>query len=343
MKPSLLTIALLTLCMNLAYACPYCNIHNYLDISVKKSTYIYKGKILKARGKENALVQVIEVIRSGELDQIEVGQIRQEPFYHPKDDIGQTYIFSNPVLEGPTFPVLETAFEEEIRFLADSTREVTSIEEAIRRIEGVSVYSTHVGMDYVKDHYDRCYPYLVQRIRELKAEASKNPDYFFANHRISNLTAALFMEDSDQVRNFILNEIDSVARYHININWKDIPAYDEPFLGTYLRAMLGSSKEFEKTHELIRQKISETIHQNSSPVLVDYAYALAFDDYSAITFDELSKDQRDFVALGFYYAAKWNRYQFANLEKNPGLVALATQLSSNKKLTELIGRYFKVE
>ena len=344
MKSFLIPIALITLSTTITHACPYCNIHNYLHTSVKSSTLIYKGKILKAKGKDDALVQVVEIIRSGKSEQIAVGQIRQEPLYHPKDEIGQTYIFSNPVFNSPTYPVLSVDFEEEIRFLVDSTRMITTVEEAIRRTEGVSTYSTDMGLAYVREHYDSCYPHLVGRIQKLRAIAFENPDCFYAGHRIKNLTAALFISDNEWSRNFFLAEIDTVmASKPMKVNWRNIPVYNEAIQGDYLRAMLMHSKDFEKTHAVIRLKIREAIEHNETSNLVFCAYAMGFDDYSPIAFDELSKEQRNFIALGFYYAAKSNRMNWANLKKNPGLIDLAVQLSTSKELTELIRKNFDLE
>jgi hypothetical protein len=97
-----------------ALACPACNIHNYLGVSVRNAANIYVGQlVLGSDGSPQA--EVVRVIRGNYLP----GQRIAVEFHEPEKHLGTPFVFCEGEEYGPRWKCLEIGFEQEVRFLAE--------------------------------------------------------------------------------------------------------------------------------------------------------------------------------------------------------------------------------
>lgn len=339
MKHTLFLFIISILALQVSYACPECNIHNYLASSVRSSWYIYKGKIIEKTDKHKAKVEILEMIGPRNLLNFKIGQTKEEYIYDDSK-IGDILIFSKPVSLGPNYPILPIELEDEIKFLLDSGRMIKDIQEAILRTEGISVESVAAGIIYIKAHYLESYPVLEKRIRTFRSQIFKDPNHFFACYRISNLTRAVLLSDYKPAVDFLLSEIDTLNKSKPLIYpFDNFPLSGDTPQGRFLRAMLQYSKSFDSTHRLIKDKMLHSLKNSESFHIVYFSYALSFFDLEENEFKDLNPEQKNFAALGIAYSALWNKIWFRQ-ELQKRLVNIARKFSADKKLNRTLDKYF---
>ena len=167
-----------------AFACPACNIHNYLFSTINASTTIYRGKIISV-DKDKAKVEVMEILKNKKND-IQISEIRSEYLYQEKGKIGSEFLFCNPMISGVKFEVLDKRMEWEVKFLIDTANVVSTPSDAIKLIEGISNESYRLGIEYVKTNFEVSYDLLYRRMVEFRKECQLTKEDFFNAYRLGN-------------------------------------------------------------------------------------------------------------------------------------------------------------
>jgi hypothetical protein len=100
-------------------ACPMCNIHNYLGLSVRSSSQVL---VVKAVEGEKDQFQVARVLRGSD-------RLLGMKLYGARERFTQGYILCNPSSEPPTFEILPLDMEEEVAWLIATDRQSSLIPE----------------------------------------------------------------------------------------------------------------------------------------------------------------------------------------------------------------------
>jgi len=147
----ILAVAFIVLYPGRVLACPACNIHNYLAASVRSSTDIFHGEVLRQVDDKTAEIKVLRVLRGKR----KIGAAVKSRMYGAKKYVGEEFIFSNPTSHQPTFEVLQLKHEDEVLFLIQKESSVDSVEEAIKRVQGVSVVTDAENRHELSDRSSR--------------------------------------------------------------------------------------------------------------------------------------------------------------------------------------------
>lgn len=198
-----------------AEGCPHCNIYNYLGTSVQSSTNVFVGEVLGQADERTARVKVLQVWRGTH----EVGSHVTNPMWQAHKHVGEEFIFSNPTSHGPTFENLPLEFEDEVRFLIQEPPTVNSIEEAIQRVQGVSIVTQEIGMKYIEQHHEAALEPLLAELESLMPQVFSGKETFFGEHRLDGLIGALLVKPTDTGKEFVFSQIDA------------LPHNQPPFMG----------------------------------------------------------------------------------------------------------------
>lgn len=338
LQTAILSIIFIILSSGKLFACPACNIHNYLAINVQSSSFIVIGTVIEAIDDNVALVKVVEVIRQDSIDKHQPGDTISKYVYKAASKIGTKMIFLNPMNLGAKFPTHNIKSEFEIRFLEDSSRKIQNIDEALHMIEGISRSSIRMGIDYLKDHYKQNRDILIGRIVKFRQEVTAEKEDYFVEFRIMNLVRALLSVDDSSNLNFLISEIDSIHSQPTMINWGKAEYNGKTFQGNYFRAMIKYSDE--ENRENIIQKMLNIIQTDSTSSVVYAAYALSFNHFNRIKTKSLSAYQKDLVAMGMAYTAS-ERYTWRASDDAIVLVEKALDITTNSDLERAIRKRFK--
>jgi len=191
-----------------AVGCPHCNIHNLLADSVRSSTNIFHGQVLRQVDDWTAEVKVLKVLRGTH----KVGSNVTNRMYKARAHVGETFIFSDPTGAGHNFEVLTLDYEDEVLFLAQKEPSVGNLEEAIKRVQGVSVETQKIGMKYIADHHDAAVKPLIAELNSLAPQVFSGKEVFFGQHRLGKLVEALLLKRTNEGRDFLFSQIDDFAR-----------------------------------------------------------------------------------------------------------------------------------
>jgi hypothetical protein len=188
-----------------AVGCPYCNIHNFLASSVKSSKNIFLGEVIRQVDDETASIRVLKVLRGDH----KVGLKVNGKMYRSEKAVGERFIFSDPTSWPPTFEVLPQDFEDEVQFLIQDKPSVDNMEEAIKRVQGVSVETQRIGMEYIAERHAAAVQPLIAELNSLMPQVFSNKDIFFGEHRLGKLAEALLLKPTDDGREFVFSQIDA--------------------------------------------------------------------------------------------------------------------------------------
>lgn len=188
-----------------ANACPYCNIYNRLAKEVQESTDVYLGEVLRPVGSYRAEVRVLKVLRGA----YNVGSTVTSDVFRPRLQIGKQFIFCDRDSRSSTNGALEVEIEDEILFLLRGKPEIRSMEEAVRRVQGVSVETHKKGMEYIAEHHADAVKPLIREMNLLIPQVLSAEEVFYGEHRLANLAEALVIEPTDEVRAFVFSQIDA--------------------------------------------------------------------------------------------------------------------------------------
>ncbi len=337
----LLTVMVFTvLGGNRAVACPACNIHNYLAGSVQSSTNIFHGKVVRQVDDRTAEVEVLKVLRG----KYKVGSTVKSEMYGSKGHIGKKFIFSNPTSRPPSFEVLQLQFEDEVLFLIQKKPKVSNVKEAIKRLQGVSVMTQSIGMEYLTNHYDKAITPLIAEINTLMPKVFSTHDVFFGEHRLGKLMEALVYRESNHAKEYALSWIDGLPKLkEEKIGWTSIP-HNASSRGVFLRDMLRHSRKHKEFSNTLRKRLLTHLPNLSSRTLADAVYALVLSESAAANDIQtiLKKNKSsDMLALGLYlagnYRARWWAYDGAYAFWDKALV-IAKQKELRAAISERIKR-----
>lgn len=186
-----------------AVACPCCNIHNLLGGSVHGSTDIYRGEVIRPIDRHRAEVRVIKVLRGTH----EVGSTVTSNVF--RAETGEQFVFCEADARAVEFGILPIAIEDEVLFLLQEKQDVLSMEEAVKRVQGVSIETQAKGMEYIAEHHTAALKPLIAELNSLMPEVFPNNDVFFGEHRLGKLVEALLLKPTDEGRDFVFSQIDA--------------------------------------------------------------------------------------------------------------------------------------
>jgi hypothetical protein len=301
------------------WACPACNIHNRLADSVKSSTYIYVGKVIKQINGHTADVEVVRVIRGS--NQINSKVIANLPSGSPVIE-GDSYLFSDPKhFPAPNYPMLPLEFEDEVLFLAQENPEIADLAEAIRRVQGISKVTKEAGVVYIEGNPQGASEALISAIRELRTSFLKGEIKQFGAYRLSNLVEALMITPTKEAQDFLRQETEDLLKNESRAIDMSSTWSFESDRGKYLQAILLNIAKDKEFQNKIRSSIIEKFPNLQGQTLVDASYALAHSKTASprkISKMIESREQKDAVALGLlsagnYEAGVWSMEDaFAN-------------------------------
>ncbi len=335
----LVVVILFLLFASEAGACPMCNIHNYLYSSVTASTKIYRGKVIESRKDNKAIIEVLEIIKDEDKQNTKVGKLIVQYLYNAEDKIGNEYLFSNPMISGVKFEILDTRHLWEVKYLIDSTRTVSSVTEAIRLLECVSRKSNQDGLNYIQANFSAAYDSLFHRISELRNECQTNSADFYNAYRITNLINALTIQKDARTKKILFQEIDSIRVFNTGKITVDSLKYNgtSPF-GEYLRQILKSSKETGYHEELIEAYV-DVVNNSQTTSGIYFVYALSFNDLEDLNKLEIRSDNQYHITLGLLSAALWCRYYWQRDNIKPLLDKIEV-INIEPEITEYINKRF---
>ncbi|MCP4156800.1 MAG: hypothetical protein GY757_54305 [bacterium] len=306
-------------CAEQANACPACNIHNYLAKSVRNSTKIFHGKVIRQINKYKADVEVLKVLRG----KVRVRSRVQCRMYNSKEYTGQKFIFSNPISRepmfgaSPTFEVLHLEYEDEVLFLMKKKPAVKNLKEAVKRVQGVSVMTQDIGMKYLTAHYDKAKAPLVTELERLMPEVFSGKDIFYGEHRLGKLLEALLLRESQHAKEFTFSYIDQLTKLKgESIDWASFP-YKASARGVFLRDLLKHSQKHKELAAALRTRLQAILPKLSGSTLADCVYAVAAsktetaDGVCKLMSEDASADM---FALGLFFAGNYNSRWWAHKE-----------------------------
>jgi hypothetical protein len=189
-----------------ATACPYCNVHHRLAESVRISEDIYLGKVTQVTGGWNAEIQVLEVLRGTH----KVGSTVTRRMLWEKPSAGREFVLCERDSSIVDFGELAADTEDEVLFLMQGRPfpAPRDMDEAIRRLRGVSVESAQAGMGYVAAHHAEAVKPLLAEIHSLVPAELSTAEQFSVEYPLARFVEALLLEPTDEGRDFVFAQID---------------------------------------------------------------------------------------------------------------------------------------
>ena len=236
-----------------ASACPACNIHNYLTASVHTSKNIFVGKIISAVGNEEAMVEIVSVLRGTAT----VGTRVQRKIWNAGEHIGERIAFCDPESGPPNFPCLTGVSEDEVVFLTgfglcpggmsvfdgpggdvrllkptDPKPVIKDVAEAIRRVQGISNESRQMGLEYLLTFPVPQTRLIIEALEERRQQGGHA-------YEVECLVQALLLKPSARVEGYALHEVSRLVQIkRPAIGWNTIPEHPSED-GRYLTALVG--------------------------------------------------------------------------------------------------------
>jgi len=332
-------VAVATLCARQAWACPHCNIHNYLAGSVRSSTNVFHGSVVRQIDDRTAEVEVLKVLRGKH----KVGSKVKTEMYGSREFIGKKFIFSDPTSSPPTFEVLPLEFEDEVLFLMHENPSVKSAKEAIKRVQGVSVMTQGIGMEYLTNHYDEAVGSLVAELDTLMPAVFSTNEVFFGEHRLGKLLEALLSRESDQAKEFAVSYIGKMATQDGNkVDWSSIP-YNASSRGVFLRDLLRHSRKHDNLTNALHRQVKPQLPKLSELALADAVYGVVVtqtDTVSGLQKNLEATASSDLIALGLYFAGNYEARWWQH-DKACAFWDEALSLAKRKELKEAISTRIK--
>jgi len=322
-----------------ARACPSCNIHNYLAISIRSSTNIYHGKVVSQIDDRTAEVEVLKVLRG----EHKVGSKVKTKMYGSKKYIGKKFIFSDPTSWPPTFEVLQLEFEDEVLFLIQEKKAVSDVQEAVKRIQGVSVLTQKIGMEYITDHYDEAVAPLIAEMDTLIPKVFATNDVFFGKHRLDKLAKALLVRNSESAKKFVFARIDELAKQkQEQIDWAWVP-HNASSRGVFIKDLISHSQKHEDLVAPLHKRLISELPRLSGIMLADSTYAILVSELDTVDAVQKvlgSNGSADMVALGLYFAGN-DKSRWGQHEKAYAFWDKALSIAKRKELKDAISKSIK--
>jgi len=314
------------------YACPHCNIHNYLAKSVESASNIYVGQIVAIPEENTARVKVLEVLRGTHSpdDQVTV------EFYGDRGDIGRKYLFSNPTSWPPDFPTLSLSLKDEVSFLIRKDRKIIDPKDAVKRLQGISRVTTNLAIEYIKAHFPECREHLFDAYRNLYEQKPKWNDIPVVNHRFEMLVKGITAVEDQKSIEFLQGCVDTLAAERASdISWKDRPFRGEP-QGNILKTMLSRGEEPTIYYKTLKAHVRLRVTEMDGPGIRWFAYALASDDLDASVGLLRTPDPktRAAAAVGAFDLSEFHRSWWA-IEDCDNARELALSLHEGPELRQL--------
>ncbi len=350
---------LLTLCFSAFqfFACPACNIHNYLSASVSSSTQIFLAEVVGSKDYSKAELRVIKILKDDTaalpfandyylrgLDTIRstlygypntrdsnviVDKVIEHHLYNAKDKIGETYIFMNPVSGGVTFSLVYPSAEREIELLI-AKQAINNTEDALVMLNGISIESVYQAIDF----FDKSHGGIIlDDLKKLLRSAEKDPFVEFGDYRVNSHLKALFELDRDLYTDSIVELLSSVNfEMHYSHFKKDNPSLGKTVLGALTRYSLELNEDDPNKQKKLIEELERLILSDKDCAPLFAAYGLSFvPDYKwKKTLSVLTDSKKKEVAKGMYWAGLWMRvwYRKDELDKlRPLIVKLDHKLS----------------
>lgn len=327
-------VAVLALCAMQARACPNCTIHNYLADSVRSSANIFHGSVVRQIDDQTAEIEVLKVLRGKH----KVGSKIKTAMYGSRDKIGKHFIFSDPTIDQIPFEVLPLDFEDEILFLMQKNPSVKDANEAIKRVQGVSVITQDIGMEYLTNHYNEVAGPLVAELDTLMPAVFSCDEIFFGEHRLEKLLEALLSRESEQARNFAVSYVGKMAtQEEKKIDWNLIPN-NASSRGVFLRALLQHSRKHKDLANTLHQQLETQLPKLPEQALADAVYALVVtqtDTVPGLQRPLKGAKSSDLIALGLYFAGNYESRWWQH-DKAYAFWDEALSLAKRKELKEAI-------
>lgn len=304
---------IITLSSIVISACPACNIHNYLSSSIKSSSQIYKGKVLRSIDNNKALIIVESILKKDSTMSIEIGDSIQEYVYDAFEKIGKSYIFSNPMAIGIKFPILDHYFEEEIKLIIKDSS-LVNVNEALILLNGVSSVSNRKAWIFFEGNKtDSISNLLLKNLTLLLDSCKLNKDYPFYDHRIRSNVSILLKLNDNHINNGLINLIYSInySEYE-TYEWTDKTYNKQSGAGSFLRYLIEESSKIKSFQKKVTDILESEITKNKTSEIQFFAYGLSFlEEYKwNKKFKELSIEQKKHISKGIFLAAIWYRFWF---------------------------------
>ena len=314
-----------------AAACPACNIHNYLAAHLPASTKVFTARILKATGEHEAELEVVKVLRGP----LAPGDITKATAYDAKDHIGETLLFSNGRLMGPSFPVLPLVLEREARFLLRGvqkklpkdavllgpppapTPKTRDLAEAVRAVQGVSSTTRYAGMEVLRKHRGAATEAVIAELRRTVPRLVAGTLEPYGHRRIDGLVEALALHPKGLAGTFLLAEAQAqLDRPPRELDWSRSDLGWAAPRAHYLASILTRTKSEPKLCAALQAIIEARLLTASPDALADAVYALVRSEaykpeaLASGPLKQLDSDaRRDAAALGLYQhgwlAGRW--------------------------------------
>jgi len=190
-----------------AIACPYCNIHYLLGQSVEVAEDIYVGEVVGQTRDGTAEIKVLKVLRGGH----QIGSTVSCHIYQAKQYIGQQYIFCERSSRLAQFGRLPLDREDEVLFLMQGRPYPAprDMDEAFRRLRGLSKESQQAGLDYVASHHAAAVDPLLAEINSILPADLSMAEQFSGEYPLAHMTEALLLEPTEKGRDFVFGQIDA--------------------------------------------------------------------------------------------------------------------------------------
>lgn len=333
------TAALLFIIGTPVYACPECNIHNYLAGSVRSSTNIFQGEVLSQVDDRTVEVRVLKVLRGTHT----VGSKVKSTMYGANEYVGKKFIFSNPTSRPPTFEVLPPEMEEEILFLLRKDPSVDNIKDAVKWVQGVSVETQKIGMDYIQNHHDVAVKPLIVELNALMPQVFSADNVFFGEHRLSQLVTALFLKPTDAGRDFAVSQIEALTKQKLReIDWKVVPRAPSS-RGVFLRDILCQTQKLPDVSASVNTTINRIYPKLSGILLAEVNFAMILSGAATPDFLQSKiKDDgiSDMLALGLYFAGNYESNWWQH-DKAYAFWDKALALAKKKELKDTINKQIR--
>ena len=297
-----------------AVACPDCNIHNNLAKSVRSSNDIIIAEVIRKLDDNTAEVKVTKVLRGNR----QAGEMVTFKLSEADKKIGKSFIFSNPTAWPPRYEILPNELEDEVTFLIKEKPSVDNIQDAVKRVQGVSVETKRIGMDYIRNHHNAAIKPLIAELNTLMPQVFTKDDICFGENKLNQLVEALFLEPTDAGKNFALAQIDAFgAKNQTEIAWKANPMYPSSY-GIFLKNLLCQTQKHQLIAATINIHLKQIYQKLSGSVLAEASFAVILSDVASP--EELnswikSDEAVDMLALGIFFAgndeASWWQYDKA--------------------------------
>lgn len=314
------------------YACPACNIHNDLADSVYLSKNIIVGKVVKP----TFSVTVIRVLRGTNA----IGSVVSVAEQFNPQDIGKEFILSDgyPNCESPTYYMLPSEYEWEIRFLLRNTTfnpnapiaysrhqppEAWHAVDAVRCVESMSYMTTGQGLNYVKSHPRDCAGLIRKELDKILSttEPAENPHN--TAFSLNELLSAYWLSDKESAVRFSRDHLQDFLRQKGRLIKVDSNQSDAGVEAEFLVSVFQQSTNSPSLRAELKTSILNTLPHLESTSLVPVIYALErskLEDgkhlQSAIANLLISDNgKRDSAALAYYqlgwFYGRWWKFEDA--------------------------------